>query len=274
MKFHQFKNHRNTKYMSWLRTKACVVSSQKAQCAHHIRLGTNGGSGLKPSDYFCIPLLNEYHTSGVHALHLIGEETFLEKFNLCPTKLFTTFLLSYLKEEYNTVLNKEDFKDIEEISFISFLVDLIEQKRPKAKARKTPIAQKKEKIKSPSITENEFYQKAKEEKKLQDKKLRQALKVNSKKTTSKKSFKGNEFYERAKELKKQQDKELRKELKSKAKLSQEKKPSPLSKDSDYYQRAKEAKKEMDKKLRAQNKERTSKYRKEQYKKLKQRDSQA
>ena len=84
MEFSKHKNHRNPNYLIWLREQPCVASGEKAQCAHHVRLGTNGGSSLKPSDYFCIPLIHEYHTTGLFAIHVVGEDTFLNQSRLWP----------------------------------------------------------------------------------------------------------------------------------------------------------------------------------------------
>ncbi len=240
MELSKHKAHRNQKYLSWLRQQNCVVAGTKAQCAHHIRLGTNGGAGLKPSDYFCIPLLNEYHTTGSKALHIIGEETFLHTFSLDPKVLFVGYLKEYLFQTYGESYNGEN-NSPEKV--IAEVIELIEKHRPK----KDPVAKKAKKKKetpkppTPSITENEYYQKAKE-------------------------------------LKRQRDKELRKKLKEqdasrpkKASPSRAKSSSSL-KGQEFYEKAKEARKQQEKEYREKNKERMSKYRKEMRKKIKERQS--
>jgi len=209
--------HRNLKYLSWLRTRNCVVSGKKAECAHHIRLGTNGGTSLKPSDYFCIPLLNEFHTTGHSALHIIGEETFLKQFSIRPTEVFIKYLSEYLKDAFDI-----DYKvcDKPEQETISDLIELIESKvvRSSSPIKKKKVSVKKDPTPKVSITESSYYQSAKKLKNERDKELRRKLKEESKNSASpKKQFKGNEFYEKAKELKRIKDKELRKKLKEQSK---------------------------------------------------------
>lgn len=234
------KNHRNAAYLAWLRKQKGVISGKKAECAHHIRLGTNGGSSLKPSDYFCIPLLNEFHTSGLFAIHGIGEGTFLELFKLNEKKLFIEFLSKYLKEKFKTDV---EIKSTDENHVIAALIGLIEEVTTKKDRASKPKSKK-------SITENEFYQKSKEEKRVRDKEMRAQIKEEAKlnpvENTSP-TFKGNEFYEKAKELKRIQDRELRAKNKSTAKKP---KKSSTTK-SDYYEKAKEYKRQRDKDLRAE-----------------------
>jgi hypothetical protein len=234
------KNHRNAAYLAWLRKQKGVVSGKKAECAHHIRLGTNGGSSLKPSDYFCIPLLNEFHTSGLFAIHGIGEGTFLELFKLDEKKLFIDFLSRFLKEKHKTDV---EIKSDDDNYVIAALIRLIEEVTTKKDRASKPKNKK-------SITENEFYQKSMEDKRIRDKELRAQLKEEAKlnpiENTSP-TFKGNEFYEKAKELKRIQDRDLRAQMKSTAKKP--KKSSTLK--SDYYEKAKEYKRQRDKELRAE-----------------------
>ncbi|CBW25760.1 hypothetical protein BMS_0868 [Halobacteriovorax marinus SJ] len=214
--------HRNQKYLAWLREQSCVVSGKKAQCAHHIRLGTNGGTGLKPSDYFCIPLLNEYHTTGSSALHIIGEETFLAQFKIDSKKIFIYFLRKYLSENYDILYGINNKSD-EEVLFD--LITIIESKidRPIKKVKRQ---KPKEKPATPkvSITESNYYQVAKKLKNERDKELRKKIKESSTTSSIKKQFKGNEFYEKAKEAKRLKDRELRKRNKElAAKIKKEEK---------------------------------------------------
>lgn len=208
MELTKHSNHRNTKYLKWLRTQPCVVSAQKAQCAHHVRLGTNGGSSLKPSDYFCIPLLNEYHTTGPRALHLIGEDTFFQEFKLSHTRLFIHFLKEYLAQEHDTLIQLEDQS---ELWLINYLIELVESKGPSIER----VKRTKKKVELDT-----YAQKSRDQKKLKDKELRAKLKENkSISPNQKKSFKGNEFYEKAKEQKREQDKVLREKLKKSQKTN-------------------------------------------------------
>lgn len=209
------KPHRNSKYLDWLRSRPCAVSGQKAECAHHIRLGTNGATSLKPSDYFCIPLLHEFHTTGSMALHIVGEETFLAHFKLDAQALFIKYLKEYLIEKHEIYYMLEG-RTREET--IADLIGLIENKLPKMRkvSKKGKPKAPESSPKTPSITESEYYQKAKELKKQRDKELRKQLKQNSSKTPAR-SLKGQEHYEKAKEKRRQMEKDLRRKLKERQK---------------------------------------------------------
>lgn len=209
MELTKHKNHRNPEYLNWLRSKNCLVSKNKAECAHHVRLGTNGGTGLKPSDYFCIPLLHEYHTTGKNALHKIGEKTFLDQFQISPLKVFTRLLIEYLFEYYKIVIFIET-KD--ELTRLWVLIDLVEDQRPK----------------------------------------------NRKKTSTKKNKKKTD--ESFKIKKREYEREIRKKIKLKQKGNPEKES--------LKEKQKLEARIYAKKIRDQNKEKMSKYRKEQYQKLK------
>lgn len=258
MELSKHNSHRNPKYLTWLRKQKCVASGNKAQCAHHIRLGTNGGSSLKPSDYFCIPLLNEYHTTGLFAIHVVGEDTFLKHFGLNRNQLFIKFLKQYLVEEFEIHIQLEEKS---EEKLIAYMIKLIEEKGPTFETgkRKKKKVNPKNQLPKVSITESEYYQKTKELKRESDKQLRLKLKeesslktktVKSVKKTKKKSVTESEFYQKAKELKRVQQKELRDRLKA-----QKKENSALNKkstlyNSEFYEKAKEFKRARDKELRA------------------------
>lgn len=239
MNLSQHKAHRNDKYLAWLRTQNCVVSDKKAQCAHHIRLGTNGGTGIKPSDYFCIPLTNDNHTTGSNALHMIGEDTFLTEYDIDKEEIFIYYLSKFIKETMQIKVPRQS----DAAKTIELLIKTIEETRaPQTKKRAStkdkkidPYYEKSKeikresdkilrakikastpKVKSTSITENEFDQLAKEEKRIRDKELRRQLKDDSKQTI-KKSITENPFYQKAKEAKRLRDKELRQKIKDQKK---------------------------------------------------------
>ena len=205
MELSKYKAHRNQKYLSWLREQNCVVSNKKAQCAHHIRLGTNGGTGIKPSDYFCLPLINEYHTTGSLALHMIGEETFLKQFELDPISLFIKYLKDYLASQYDILysLERTDKKIC-----LAELIEIIESKNVK-KPKKKAVSKPKTKIpKIKTEKEIEFYEVAKALKRANDKELRDKLKQEI-------DPKQSEFYKRSKEALKLKQKEYRDKNKKK-----------------------------------------------------------
>lgn len=246
MELVKHRNHRNPDYLEWLRTQKCVVSGKKAEAAHHVRLGTNGGQGLKPSDYFCIPLLNEYHTTGLWALHYVGEKTFLEKFNLVREDMWIDFLNRYLIEKFKIKIDLKEGSDREKIAF---LIEQIEANRDNKK--KSYIVKKNYGPASKHPSNTEYYERAKELKRTRDKELREQLKQTKIETTPKVSITENEFYQRAKEEKKKRDKELRDSLKQQSKSAP---AAPKMSDNPLYQKAKEEKKRRDKELRAKLKE--------------------
>src|SRR5687768_16869931 len=67
------KGRRSPAHRAWVRGFACSAcgSSTAIECAH-VRSGTDGGTGLKPSDRWCLSLCKTCHT----AQHAAGEESF------------------------------------------------------------------------------------------------------------------------------------------------------------------------------------------------------
>jgi hypothetical protein len=64
---------RSPAHRAWVRSHACSAcgSIQNIECAH-VRLGTDGGMGFKPSDEWCISLCSACHSLS----HSVGEATF------------------------------------------------------------------------------------------------------------------------------------------------------------------------------------------------------
>jgi hypothetical protein len=67
------KGRRSPAHRAWVRGFACSAcgSTTAIECAH-VRNGTDGGTGIKPSDRYCISLCKPCHTQQ----HQVGEETF------------------------------------------------------------------------------------------------------------------------------------------------------------------------------------------------------
>ena len=66
---------RSQKHLRHVRSFACCVCDSDEQPeAAHVRLGSDGGMGMKPSDYYCVPLCRLHH--GIQ--HHVGEKTFWE----------------------------------------------------------------------------------------------------------------------------------------------------------------------------------------------------
>lgn len=70
---------RSPAHRKWVRGHACsACGSQSAiECAH-VRVGTDGGTGIKPSDRWTISLCRDCHSRQ----HQIGEEAFERENNI------------------------------------------------------------------------------------------------------------------------------------------------------------------------------------------------
>lgn len=67
-------------HRAWVRRHHCVVPGcdrYRIECAH-IRKGTDGGIGLKPSDCYVVSLCDYHHAEQ----HRIGEQRFEEMYDL------------------------------------------------------------------------------------------------------------------------------------------------------------------------------------------------
>lgn len=71
---------RSVKHLNFVRSLPCFISDQTPSQACHIRILTDGGTGLKPSDYFVLPFTYHYHKMQSD----IGELRFYKKFNINP----------------------------------------------------------------------------------------------------------------------------------------------------------------------------------------------
>ena len=67
-------------HRAWVRKHRCSVPAcdqLPLECAH-VRRGTDGGIGLKPSDAWCISLCEEHHAEQ----HRIGERAFEKRYGV------------------------------------------------------------------------------------------------------------------------------------------------------------------------------------------------
>lgn len=72
---------RNAAHLAWIRTLPSLASGLKPCVAAHVRVGTDGGMGTKPSDRYTVPLLWNEHQHQ----HNIGELMFWGGLGIDPT---------------------------------------------------------------------------------------------------------------------------------------------------------------------------------------------
>jgi len=66
---------RDKKYIEFIKDQPCLVCcSPGPSDPHRVRMGTDGGMGLKPSDKYAVPLCHTHH----QVLHHYGERVFWE----------------------------------------------------------------------------------------------------------------------------------------------------------------------------------------------------
>lgn len=110
MSFHSLKNHRSKKYLEFIRTRACVITGLESDVvSHHVRCLGGGGTGIKPSDYLCVPLIAEEHAR----LHAIGEKRYWGERGISPVRMIAMCLLVYFAKNFD-----EDFEAIKGLIFL------------------------------------------------------------------------------------------------------------------------------------------------------------
>lgn len=81
---------RDEKHLAFIRRLPCVKCSATPCEAAHIRSGTGGGTGLKPSDEWTVPLCHEHHAEQ----HRIGEASFWRNLDAARQLARNLWLLS------------------------------------------------------------------------------------------------------------------------------------------------------------------------------------
>jgi hypothetical protein len=90
---------RSPAHRAWVRSHYCCVpdcGSNNIDCAH-VRRAANCGTGMKPSDAYCVSLCRDHHMES-HA----GEQTFERKYGLDLMALAREF---YLKSPHKSKLD-------------------------------------------------------------------------------------------------------------------------------------------------------------------------
>ena len=75
---------KHPKHLVWIKKQRCLLDNGgPCHCggavdAHHVRNGTDGGTGLKPHDRWCVPLCRQHHDQ----LHREGWRSFERLYNV------------------------------------------------------------------------------------------------------------------------------------------------------------------------------------------------
>ena len=79
---------RSPAHRAWVRGHTCCAcgSATAIECAH-VRVGTDGGTGIKPSDRWCISLCRDCHSEQ----HRIGEPAFEKRHGIKMVELAAEF---------------------------------------------------------------------------------------------------------------------------------------------------------------------------------------
>ena len=88
---------RSAAYLKFIRGRPCVITGRNDEMvvAHHVRCLGGGGTGLKPPDWLCVPLVEDLHRE----LHQHGEKSFWEKYQEDPLDLVCMNMLVYLAQK-------------------------------------------------------------------------------------------------------------------------------------------------------------------------------
>lgn len=71
---------RSTKHLNYIRSQPCMIGQMSGSQACHIRILTDGGTGIKPSDFYVLPMEYRYHKIS----HDIGEARFYKEWQINP----------------------------------------------------------------------------------------------------------------------------------------------------------------------------------------------
>lgn len=125
MSYEKGRLFRNQDYMEYVRTQTPVNDwGEMAACprrfenqyngiemrvAHHVRMGGNGGTGIKPSDYRTVSLNALDHQD----LHNVGEKSFWARHGVDPDEAIIILLTNYVKDRKKLISTLEDLIESE-----------------------------------------------------------------------------------------------------------------------------------------------------------------
>jgi hypothetical protein len=89
------------KYLEYIRKSRCCVSKAtwdqhgRPNVAAHVRIGNDGGMGMKPSDTRTVPLTANLHDKQ----HQVGERTFWQAVNIDPQDVIIRHLMGFIGDK-------------------------------------------------------------------------------------------------------------------------------------------------------------------------------
>ena len=81
-------------YLDYIRKQSCIICQQSETDAHHVRIKNNAGTGIKPSDFYAVPLCRLHHLESHH----YGRNTFFERHGVDIFEELFKMVSRYLKE--------------------------------------------------------------------------------------------------------------------------------------------------------------------------------
>lgn len=104
--------YRNEEYLKWIRSQPCCLTKQEPFGwvpieACHYRIGQDGGTSLKPSDYRVLPMTSEQH----RRQHAEGEETFWNRWHTDPRRLIIRHMVRYIEEKFGLTIEMDHLSD-------------------------------------------------------------------------------------------------------------------------------------------------------------------
>ena len=101
---------RSQKHLNFIRQTPCLISFQLPSQACHIRVLTDCGTGIKPSDFFTLPFIYQYHKLQGE----MGEVKFYKHFGINPFKEVSNLI------RLSTCKKVKQHKDLVEEKILSY----------------------------------------------------------------------------------------------------------------------------------------------------------
>ena len=86
---------RSNAYLIYIRQQSCIICQHPETDAHHVRIQSNAGTGIKPSDFYGVPLCRLHHLESHH----YGRNTFFERHGVDIFEELFKIVAGFLKEE-------------------------------------------------------------------------------------------------------------------------------------------------------------------------------